>query len=334
MALLEELAPGKARKCHAKVLDCLLANQPERSLGRIVHHAAAAGRAELVTRYGVDAAREAAAVGAHREAAAHYGRTLEYGVLLPDDERAVLCEARAYELYLIGQIPDAQRMRERALELHVRLGDSLRIGDNIRWLSRIAWARGDQPQALALAERAIERLEQVSPGRELAFALSNRSQLAMLADRMAEAVEFGTRALDLARRLGDLEIEAHALNNIGSARGLSGDSSGLQDLERSLDIAVRHNLVEHAARAWTNIASIRIVARDHAGTEQLLERGITYTERLDLPFEGHCLYALRAQLWLDRGEWSRAAAAPSALRELTHQAVVSGIPAVVVAARV
>jgi DNA-binding CsgD family transcriptional regulator/tetratricopeptide (TPR) repeat protein len=333
-ALFEALARGQARRCHERVLNCLLATRPEQHLGRIVHHAAAAGRAELVSRYGVDAAREAAAVGAHREAASHWARTLEYGALLTDEKRAEFSEAYAYELYLTGQIAEAQSMRERALELWLGLQNRVRIGDNTRWLSRIAWAVGDRPRAADLAERAVERLEQGPACRELAYALSNRSMLAMLAGKTGEALEHGARALELAQRLGDWEIVSHALNNIGTAKTGASDESGWADLEASLAVAVQHNLTEQAARAFTNIASRRVYARDHARAEPIFDQGIAFCERLDLDFPGLYLHVLRAQSWLDRGEWNRAQAGAAALLELTDLPAISRIPALVVAARV
>jgi DNA-binding CsgD family transcriptional regulator len=303
-ALLEALAPGQARRWHERILECLLATRPEQHLGRIVHHAAAAGRAELVARYGVDAAREAAAVGSHREAASHWALTLEYGALLSDEKRAEFSEACAYELYLTGQIAEAQSMRERALELRVGLQDRVRAGDNARWLSRIAWAMGDRPRAVELAERAVARLEQ------------------------------GPACRELAQRLGDWEIVSHALNNIGTAKTGAGDKSGWADLEASLAVAMQHHLTEQAARAYTNIASRRVNAFDHARADQIFERGIAFCERLDLDFPGLYLHALRARSWLDRGEWNRAQAGSAALLDLTDLPPISRIPVLVVAAQV
>ena len=333
-ALLEALAPGQTRRCHERVLECLLATRPEQHLGRIVHHAAAAGRAELVTRYGVDAAREAAVVGAHREAASHWARTLEYGALLSDEKRAEFSEAYAYELYLTGQIAEAQTMRERALELWVGLQDRVRAGDNMRWLSRIAWSMGDRPRAADLADRAVARLEQGPACRELAYALSNRSMLAMLAGNTREALSHGAQALELAQRLGDWEIVSHALNSIGTAKAGAGDEAGWADLEASLAVAMQHNLTEQAGRAFTNIASRRVDARDHARSEQIFDQGIAFCERLDLDYPGLYLHALQARSCLDRGEWDRAQVGSAALLELADLPAISRIPALVVAAQV
>ena len=66
------------------------------------------------------------------------------------------------------------------------------------------------------ADRAVARLEAFPDSRELAMALSARSQLAMLSERHDEAIELGTRAERLARRIGDRETVAHALTNVGT----------------------------------------------------------------------------------------------------------------------
>ena len=52
----------------------------------------------------------------------------------------------------------------------------------------------------------------------LALALSNQSQLCMLAHRPAEAIDYGERAVALAREVGDAAITSHALTNIGTAQ--------------------------------------------------------------------------------------------------------------------
>jgi hypothetical protein len=45
---------------------------------------------------------------------------------------------------------------------------------------------------------------------------SNMGQLRMLSDDNAAALDWGTKAIGLARELGDTETEIHALNNVGT----------------------------------------------------------------------------------------------------------------------
>ena len=65
---------------------------------------------------------------------------------------------------------------------------------------------------------AIELLERLPAGHELAMAYANISQRRMVAEDTAEAIAWGNRALELARSLGDTEAEVYALSNIGGRR--------------------------------------------------------------------------------------------------------------------
>ena len=118
----------------------------------------------------------------------------------------------------------------------------------MRWLSRLAWFRGRSEDAVASGEQAVALLETLPEGRELAMALSNLAQLAMLASDDAEAVRRGEQALALATRLGDRETNAvYALNNVGSALLHALDvERGNELLLESLRLAVEGGLEEHA----------------------------------------------------------------------------------------
>ena len=106
--------------------------------------------------------------------------------------------------------------RRALLELHQAAGDRLRAGDDLRWLSRILWWSGRGPEAEAAGDESIALLERFPESRELALALSGRSQLAMLAERSEEAIVLGNRAVALGRRIGDRETVAHGLTNVGT----------------------------------------------------------------------------------------------------------------------
>ncbi|HWF34804.1 MAG TPA: hypothetical protein VG295_05520 [Solirubrobacteraceae bacterium] len=172
------------------------------------------------------AARAAASLRGHREAAAQWARALRAAGALPPEELAPMYEARSYECYVIDDVVEAVSARDRALELRRALGDRRGVGDDLRWLSRLWWLSGDRERAGRFGAEAIDELEQLPPGRELAMAYSNRSALAMLSGEDFAAIAWGERAIDLARRLDDEETLAHALNNVGTSQldlGLEAD---------------------------------------------------------------------------------------------------------------
>ena len=157
------------------------------------------------------------------------------------------------------------------------------IGTSQRWLSRLSWMLGQNQDSERYAAAAIATLEPLEPGRELAMAYSNLSQLRMLARDAGEAVRWGTKAIELARRLGDREAETHALNNVGTALWEAGEAfEGRARLAQSLDLALADDAHEHAARAFNNLGEMGVVTRTLADADRHLHSGITYCADHDL----------------------------------------------------
>ena len=136
----------------------------------------------------------------------------------PQPEQATVLEELATAAYAVGRLEDAFAAIERAIAIYGELGDDEAVGRCTRVLSRYHWVTGDGDAARRAALEAIAILEPLGPSIELARAYSAVSQLEMLAEDVEPALEWGTRALELATRLGDERTRAHALVNIGSAR--------------------------------------------------------------------------------------------------------------------
>jgi tetratricopeptide (TPR) repeat protein len=203
--------------------------------------------------YSVTSGNPFAAAGAHREAAAHYELVLEQRERFPPAERADLLERYAIECYTIGigqPVVDAQ---EQAVDLRRSLGDPSRLGAGLRWLSRMGWWVGDRQGAEAAAGEAIEVLQTSGDRRLLALALSNQSQLHMLAARSADSIDLGERAAELARTAGDAAVLSHALTNVGICRIRLGDAGGTSTIDEALRVALDAGENEHACRAYVSI---------------------------------------------------------------------------------
>jgi DNA-binding CsgD family transcriptional regulator/tetratricopeptide (TPR) repeat protein len=285
-----------------------LAGAPEREvdLARLVHHAREAGDVDAVLRYAPEAARQAAAVAAHREAAGHYRAVLPHAGRLPAATRAELLEGYSVEAYFSGLSAEAVSARRAAVELWEASGDREKVGAGLRWLSRLHWWDGSPREAEAAAAQAIAVLETLPPGHQLAMAYSNQAQLDMLAYRQAPAMRWATRAIELARRLGDQETLTHALTNIGSSRLHDGDRDGRADLEQGFKVAVAADLEDHAARALVNLGSISAEHRDYEHALEDLDRGLAFTRAHDLAGYTQHLLGHRARVRLDRGDWAGA----------------------------
>jgi DNA-binding CsgD family transcriptional regulator/tetratricopeptide (TPR) repeat protein len=328
-ALLSSLPAVVRADWHGRALR-LLRERPSADPAALAHHAEGTRDAAAVLEYAPAAARRAAALRAHREAAAQYARALRFTGACEPTTRADLLEAQAYECYLTDHIEEAVAAREAALTLRRATGDSRRAGDNLRWLSRLAWFLGRADVARARAVEALAALEEHPDSHERAWALSNRAQLAMLADEVREAVHWGELAIDLAERLGDSEVLAHALNNVGTSRLLADDPAGQAELERSLAISLKFGFEEHVARALTNLGSYAMRQHDLRAGARWLEQGLVYTAEHDLDAWRLFMGGWKSHLDLLRGRWSDAADLAGTLVQRADVSPVSRVMPLVV----
>ncbi len=322
----------RRRALHARTL-ATLAERHETigdvPLARLVHHAAAADDDGAVLRFAPPAAREASRAAAHREALQYYAQAVAHAGSLPPEDRAELLEGYSYEAYLCARVTDAIRARADALAAWQALGRSERVGAAQRWLSRLHWWAGQPVEAEAAGEAAVRVLEALPPSHELAMAYSNLSQLHMLSRRAQPALEWGGRAVALARTLGDQEALTHALTNVGTVGLNAGAPEAVEQLEEAFAIGNAAGLEDHAARALVNRAYSIVDRRDLRTGEPLLERALSYARAHDLDAYAQYLTGVRAEVRLERGDWAGAESdARGVLSERKH-AGVTDIPALI-----
>jgi DNA-binding CsgD family transcriptional regulator len=294
-----------------------------------VHHAEGADDRATLLRLAPLAAREAIRLGAHREAAAHYETALACAAELPPGERAELLEVYAIQCYLTGSGERAVAALEEALVIRRELGDRRRQSENLRWLARLAWFRGEEEVVRRHAREAIDVVVTEDPSPELAMAYSTLSQMRMCAEDTVAAIEWGERALALARELGHEDTLMHAQINVGSARLMRGDDEGRVQLEETLHLALERGTYDHAARALVNLAETTVDWRDVERAGGYLEEAIRFCTDHDLDPYALCVIGARATFRLLRGDWP--AAIEDAERVLRHPRVppVDRIPALV-----
>ena len=334
-AVEDNLSLPVRQDLHARILAALLAHGgAEVTTARIVHHASKAGNGAAVLRYAPTAAAEAAALGAHREAAAHYAIALEHGATLGSRERASLLDQLSTELFLTDRTADAIDAREGSLRLWRSIGSRLEEGDALRWLSRLHRGNANQAAANLCATDAVTILESLPPGRELAAAYSNLARLHMLAHEFDMAKDLGSKAIALAASLSDTEVESHALIDVGAAKVTLQDPTGRADLERSLELAKSGGFDDHAARAYTNLATTAARQHDFVRARNVLTEGIAWCEDRDIDLYVRYMTAVRADVCLALGDWQQAADDAEAIARRTAFAPVTRELALVVLAKV
>ena len=84
LSLESSVGPASKARLHRQALAAISGRPgPALDFARLAHHAEAAGDADAVVRFALPAAERASSMGAHREAAAQYGRVLRSGAGLP-----------------------------------------------------------------------------------------------------------------------------------------------------------------------------------------------------------------------------------------------------------
>jgi DNA-binding CsgD family transcriptional regulator len=292
-----------------RILDMLLESFEENNeTERIIHHAKNANEYELVIHHAPRAARQAAALGAHTEAAKLYLTAIEYYQGNDKDKLLQFYEPYAYECYLTSRLKEAIVYQGKALRIYTERNDTEKMGNCMRFLSRVWWFSGNRKQAENYATQAVDVLAGQPSSTAKAMALSNMSQLKMLANKPAECIAWGEKAIAMAKELHDEETLAHALNNVGTTqmRMLPSRQMAVDLIRQSLDIALRNSFHEHVARAYANLASVSVELKDYATAKEALDAGIQYCEEKDLGSWLAYLLSVRARLHFETGDWNEA----------------------------
>ncbi|SDI97145.1 Predicted ATPase [Frankineae bacterium MT45] len=305
LAVEAGLPPGRRRELHAEVAKRMLASVTAEPAA-IAFHARLARDDALARSSEIAAARQAVAAGSHRQAAEHLRRVLEG----PDSATepatdGALWLALSHEEYLIGRDAAAVAAAQRAVELHPTGTDPRQRAVAVCWLSRVT---ASEAESHRLARSAVEMLEPLGPGSELAEAYAYLATNRMLARDLVVAEGLAQRALTMAEELGDIETQVVALQALGAARTLSGQEPDCHHLHRAVGLAREGGLDAELGRAYSNLVSAAGEARlydvsGRATTEAL-------AEFLARDLDGHANYtrAWHARCLFEQGRWSQATA--------------------------
>ncbi|HEX5618875.1 MAG TPA: LuxR C-terminal-related transcriptional regulator [Solirubrobacteraceae bacterium] len=301
----DALAPDRHVALHRAAL-AALAGRGEPA--RLAHHAEAAGDGAAVLQYSKAAGDRAVTLGAHREAAAHFGAALKHADGLAPEARASLLERRAIESFMCGEIRDAVEAETRALELYRASGNRLREGDAYRWLALLAWYEGDGARELECATTAVEILETLPPSIELARAYAQRGAPYLMNRDLAGVQLWGQKSIELAERLGATEVLLVATREVGTTEYAHDLLQGREMLRSTVDLALDAGLESHVAVGYCNLVSGAHEVRDYDAALADLETGRRYCEEHDLLHWDTYLGGWAARIALDHGHWAEAAA--------------------------
>lgn len=297
VAIRSSVPPARRRRLHGDILDALLAIDADPV--DLVHHAEAAGDADVVAQHALRAARRAHASGANREAFAHYGRAVRFTDRLAAADEAALLEEYATSAYLVGRVEDAVSALNRSLELSADLGDRASTARRLTLRAHLHWFRGEGGAAWGDASAARSRLSAGSPALLRARAYVQSSELAMLAGRSEEALRWARKAFVSGGE--DPEVHTRALTSAAAVR-MQLDVDDTVGLERALEVATSRAQHHHAVLAMTALAFINLQWVRPGSALVWCQRGRSHADEHELRSLREYLDSVLAWLLLRRGD--------------------------------
>jgi DNA-binding CsgD family transcriptional regulator/tetratricopeptide (TPR) repeat protein len=332
LAVLGTLSPAQTQAAHARLLSAL-EQLGDADAAQLAHHALGAADGPAILRHAPDAARQAAKLGAHRQAVDLYEGALRTPGGLRGTERADLLEAFARACASIDQQPRAILALREAHTLHVAAGETRKAGACLGALALPFVRSGLNAEAEDSCRRAIAELEPWGDTPELAATLRIRAHLRMLDRDKGQALSFGRRALAMARAVSDEAILATAHMTVGTAMLVDDDMRGRHHLRHALRLARalgRHDLL---SITYTNAASAFGEQFRLADAARVLADGLAVAEAQDLDLDANYLHAWKALLHLYAGRLEEAARVARRLLQTPDLASISRIMALVALGR-
>jgi len=257
--IYEGLAYRLRLQLHRKAGEALerMAADPAAIADNLAMHFSIAGDYEKTWRYARQAAERAARAYANADAARFYLMALEAARRLPDadvQERIQAWVARGTACRLAGLLDDELNAYREAYKLAE--GDALRRADLLRLRAESKDRAGAFPQALrelSAAARQLAGIETPEADRLRARLASVTAMIRFAQERPQEAVKQGLAAAEAARKVGDKQALAEALNAAASAQLFMG-AGGSEKLLEAVAIYEELGDLSRSALARSNLA--------------------------------------------------------------------------------
>jgi DNA-binding CsgD family transcriptional regulator/tetratricopeptide (TPR) repeat protein len=334
-AVLEAMTPTRLMSLHRLALQALQTQETSsRDLARLAHHAEGAASEEAVLKFAPPAAREAAAKGAHRQAAQQLARALRFATA-PTAQRAALLDDYASECQLIsGLMSDAIEARQSAAKLWRDLGNTQRHATSLARLAHALVVSGCNAEGEAIMGEAAALVGAES---DTAAAVTVRrwaAHLRMLDRDVDEAIEQGEMAMKVAEQFGDQEAIVHCLNTIGSSKILDGRvDQGRTQLEHSCALAKHLHWDSWVANAFVNLGSACAEVYRFDLADTYLRRGVEFCSERDIDFARLYQLAWQALVWMYRGRWTEVSGVAHVVLADRRSPVIARITALIALGR-
>jgi DNA-binding CsgD family transcriptional regulator/tetratricopeptide (TPR) repeat protein len=301
LAIDSELGDDMRRALHGRVAAVLTGGHADAA--RIAHHAIAAGDELAAAHASANAAQLALVAGGFEEAASHGRHALSLGGFLDDDTLAVVQEVVARAIRAGAENDLAMNLAQEAADHWRAVGNNRREAEALVTVADAAYGFGRSSVALDAARRAVDALAQYPPGHELAAAYVMMTEQHMLNRDRDRAAEWGAKAVELARSLGDFKWLGRALIQSAIAEVMDGHYEAIETVREGIGIGLHHDEPGVVSLGYRQLGSGFGELRRYDQAVPALVDGIAWSG--DHGFEADRRYAVAwlARCRFDLGEW-------------------------------
>lgn len=297
-AVLNEAPPVTIKAAHLALAAALEQFAPVGpvTLATIALHWRASGDRVRAAPATVAAARAATASYAFAEARQLYRWVLElYGERAPLDVTLEAAESARWS----GALDDATGLLRRALA-HTESKDQRLVV--LERLGRYLWEAGDAAASSAVLEEATELIPSDRASSIRASVTGARARAKLSVAEYVIAEKLAAEARSVARELGDLAVEADALNTLGVAMAMQGHESGPGCVQEALHLSLSADSAEGICRAYSNLLFIHEILGHPVESLEVVEDGLSTLRKRGLLLGRGAAFANNAvAILLDRG---------------------------------
>jgi DNA-binding CsgD family transcriptional regulator/tetratricopeptide (TPR) repeat protein len=332
--ILEVISPQRKPILHRLVLDALKSSPvASRYLARLAHHAKASGDYQSVVDYAPAAAKQAAAAGAHREAAALYALILRFSEHLSLAEHASTLQDYARECNVTAMQSEAIAAQRKAADVWETLNQPAKQAETLSALAIMLRNHGENEAAEQANQAAVEMMEALPTCAELGIAYRVQATLSFSRREYRAAIDWGERAIEISEAFDDQNNLAMAHVAVGSAWLFIDYERGREYLDRRLQVARESGQERHIANLYAYITSSSVELYYFREAEHYLEEGIAFTSERGLDIFTRYMLAFQELMYIYLGRWDEAGDVSTRLLQNPTHPVISTITALAAAGR-
>ncbi len=265
----------------------LYADQLEEQAAMLARHFEIAGEDQKALKYFILAGEAALAAYANEEAESLFRSAL----VLPcsEPEQTTLLDGLCEALYRQSRFAEAMLAWRESIDLYQSLGNSNGVAQLYARSAQAAW-HNDTPEGLRLSREGLAAIAGAPDSPEMALLKHEAARACFFNGLPDEALPLCRQALEMAERLGAVEVQADALATLGILPDQSPEVV-FEALKKSVQLSETHAFLQTAGRAHDNLGVMESdlqgdlqAARDHylRSAEIARQRGVVAEELFSL----------------------------------------------------